>query len=140
VAADVLDRFEPQLSAAGCRVVRELVRGVAGNWDAYRLEQVVTNLVTNALKYAPGKPIEVRVSRNDSKGVLTVRDYGRGIRPADRERVFRRFERATNARETSGLGLGLFISRQIVEAHGGRILFEDTHGEGASFVVELPLH
>jgi signal transduction histidine kinase len=84
------------------------------------------------------KPIEVTVSRKDTKGVLTVRDHGRGVRPADRKRIFQRFERAADARQSSGLGLGLFISRQIVEAHGGRIGLEDARGEGACFVVELP--
>jgi signal transduction histidine kinase len=68
-----------------------------------------------------------------------VRDHGPGIRVADRERIFRRFERAANVRESSGLGLGLFISRQIVEAHGGRVVFEDGGRDGASVVVELPL-
>ena len=139
VAAVVLDRFEPHLAAANCRIVRELSPGVAGEWDAYRLEQVITNLLTNALKYAPGKPIEVSVARQDSMAVLTVSDHGGGVRPADRERVFRRFERAASVRESSGLGLGLFISRQIIEAHGGRIGLEDTSGGGACFVVELPL-
>jgi len=139
VAADVLDRFEPQLTAAGCKIVRDLAQGVTGEWDAYRLEQVITNLVTNALKYAAGRPIEVSVAREDTRCVLTVRDHGRGVRPADRERIFRRFERAANVRESSGLGLGLFISRQIIEAHGGRIGVDDAKGEGACFVVELPL-
>jgi len=139
VAAAVLDRFEPQVAAAGSRIVRDLAPGVAGDWDAYRLEQVVTNLVTNALKYAPGTPIEVSVLRLDSKGVLTVRDHGRGVSPADRERIFGRFERAADVRQISGLGLGLFISREIIVAHGGRIALENARGEGACFVVELPL-
>jgi signal transduction histidine kinase len=139
VAAEVLDRFEPQAAAAGCKIVRDLSAGVAGEWDAYRLEQVITNLLTNAVKYAPGRPIEVSVARRDSKGILTVRDHGNGVRLADRERVFRRFERAANVRQSSGLGLGLFISRQIVEAHGGRIGLDDAKGDGACFVVELPL-
>jgi nitrogen-specific signal transduction histidine kinase len=139
VAAEVLDRFEPQLAAAGCKIVRDLSAGVAGEWDAYRLEQVITNLLTNAVKYAPGRPIEVSVAPRDSKGILTVRDHGNGVRPADRERVFRRFERAANVRQSSGLGLGLFISRQIIEAHGGRIGLDDAEGDGACFVVELPL-
>jgi signal transduction histidine kinase len=139
VVEDVLERFEPQLAWAGCKIVPTLAPDVSGLWDAYRLDQVVTNLVTNAMKYAPGKPIEVSVSRRNGSGVLTVRDHGRGVRLEDSDRIFRRFERATSAREVSGLGLGLFISRQIVEAHQGRIELAAHDGEGASFVVELPL-
>jgi signal transduction histidine kinase len=139
IASDVVDRFEPQLAAAGCTVMRQLAPGVRGQWDAYRLDQVITNLITNAVKYAPGKPIEVKVARRDDLATLTVRDHGRGIGGSDRERVFRRFERATSSRNVSGLGLGLFISRQIVEAHGGRIALDDVDGGGAAFVVELPL-
>ncbi len=139
LASDVVDRFQPQLAAAGCAVVRDLVAGVCGQWDAYRLDQVITNLITNAMKYAPGRPIEVKVARRGELATLTVRDHGRGIGGGDRERIFRRFERATSARNVSGLGLGLFISRQIVEAHGGRIALDDADGGGAAVLVELPL-
>ena len=139
VTSDVLDRFGPQLAAAGCAITRDLSPGLVGIWDAWRIEQVVTNLVTNALKYARGTPIEVTVTDKDGHGVLAVRDHGPGVRMEDRARIFRRFERATSAREISGLGLGLFISRQIVEAHGGRIDVHGAEGEGATFVVELPL-
>ena len=79
------------------------------------------------------------VVRNGDKAFLAVRDHGSGVDPQDRDRIFRRFERATNPRNVSGLGLGLFISRQIVEAHGGRLTVEGAQGGGARFVVALPL-
>ena len=139
LAGEVLDRFGPQLDAAGCRVVRRLAPGVTGNWDAYRVDQVITNLVTNSLKYAPGTTVEVTVGLRDGKALLTVRDHGRGVPAGSQERIFRRFERATSPREISGLGLGLFISRQVIEAHGGRIGLGAVDGPGAMFVVELPL-
>lgn len=136
---DVLDRFQPQLAAAGSSVRRDLAPGLVGAWDAYRLEQVLTNLITNAMKYAPGKAIEVATRLRDGKAVLTMSDEGPGVAPEDRERIFGRFERASSANEVSGLGLGLHISRQIVEAHGGRIRMEGAPSGGAAFVVELPL-
>jgi PAS domain S-box-containing protein len=136
---DVIDRFEPQWAAAQMQVERNLEPGLVGIWDAYRLEQVLTNLFTNAMKYAPGTPVKVSAARKDGVAVLTVSDRGPGIAPHDRERIFGRFERATSERSVSGLGLGLHISQQIVLAHGGRIRAENHDGGGASFVVELPL-
>jgi PAS domain S-box-containing protein len=136
---DVLDRFEPQLVSVGSRIVRRLGAGVVGSWDAYRLEQVLTNLITNALKYAPGKPVTVTTRRHDARAVIAVADEGSGVAPSDRQRIFQQFERATSANEVSGLGLGLYISKQIVEAHRGSIHVEANQAGGAEFVVELPL-
>jgi signal transduction histidine kinase len=136
---DVIDRFEPQWAAAHMQVQRDLAPGLYGSWDGYRLEQVLTNLFTNAMKYAPGTKVTVGALRHGASAILVVSDGGPGIAPQDRERVFGRFERATHDRGVSGLGLGLYIARQIVEAHGGTIRAESHEGGGASFVVELPL-
>jgi len=136
---DVIDRFEPQWAAAQMEVERNLEAGLFGVWDSYRLEQVLTNLFTNAMKYAPGAPVKVSAVRRGALAVLTVSDRGPGIAQHDRERIFGRFERATSERSVSGLGLGLYISQQIVRAHGGNIRVESHEGGGASFVVELPL-
>ena len=136
---DVVERFEPQFAAMGSTVRKEVPEGIVGDWDAFRVEQVVTNLVTNAIKYAPGKPIDIRATKVDGRAILTVADQGPGVAPHNHERIFRRFERAISANEVSGLGLGLFISRSIVESHGGSIRVENGPAGGATFVVELPL-
>jgi signal transduction histidine kinase len=113
---------------------------VPGLWDRARLEQVVTNLLSNAVKYGRGQPIEVAVMGADDRARLVVRDQGIGIAPEHLSRIFERFERAVSAHNYGGLGLGLYIVRQIVEAHGGAIHVTSTPGEGSTFVVDLPRH
>lgn len=114
-------------------------RGVVGKWDRSRLDQVATNLISNAIKYGQGKPIEVLVFRSGDRVTLRVRDRGVGIAPEDAARIFNRFERASANRHIRGLGLGLWIVRAIVEAMGGTISVESKVGEGSTFSVELPL-
>src|SRR4051812_12112505 len=138
LVGDVFDRFAPQLAAARSVVRRDLLQPLPGFWDLYRLEQVITNLITNVLRYAPGTPIDIGTRREGDSAVLSVRDYGPGIPAGQLERIFGRFERAAG-KDVSGLGLGLFIARQIVEAHGGEIHAENAEGGGARFVVRLPL-
>ena len=111
---------------------------VTGLWDRSRLEQVVTNLLSNAVKFGGGKPITVRVEADTSGATLTVRDEGIGISSADQSRIFERFERAVSKQSYGGLGLGLWITHQIVTAHGGRIRVESHPGQGSSFRVDLP--
>jgi signal transduction histidine kinase/DNA-binding response OmpR family regulator len=113
--------------------------GVVGQWDRHRVEQVVTGLVGNAVKFGQGQPIEVTVERRDGRARLRVRDHGIGIQPEDRERIFQRFERAVSVRNFGGFGLGLWITRQVVEAMGGTIEVASAPGQGATFTVELPL-
>jgi signal transduction histidine kinase len=100
---------------------------------------VIANLLSNACKYGAGKPIRVEVGLDGKLARLSVRDHGIGIAPADRERIFERFERAASARHYGGLGLGLYITRQVVEAHGGTIRVASHAGAGSTFSVELPL-
>jgi signal transduction histidine kinase len=114
---------------------------VQGSFDATRIGQVVTNLISNAIKYGRAKPIEVQVSRQGSLALIEVRDQGVGIPPEHLDRVFDRFERVDEAHaKASGLGLGLYIARQIVEKHGGKISVQSTLGSGSVFRCELPLN
>lgn len=107
--------------------------------DRFRIEQVLSNLFSNAVKYGNGKPIQVRVEQEgDGKTRIVVEDQGIGIPSENQERIFRRFERAVSARKISGLGLGLYISKYIVEAHGGTIQVESLPGSGTRFSVLLP--
>ncbi len=136
---EVVARYVPQAAQAGCRVEVEAPAAVEGTWDSRRLEQVMTNLLTNALKYGAGKPIHVRVAAEGGEAVLTVRDEGIGIAPEHQPSIFDRFVRAVSERNYGGLGLGLFITHQVVEAHGGGIRVQSALGQGATFTVRLPL-
>jgi PAS domain S-box-containing protein len=111
---------------------------VVGQWDRFRLEQVVTNLLDNAIKYGAAALIEVTVAIQDGSAMLTLRDRGIGIPPERLPFIFGRFERAVSSRHYGGLGLGLYIVRQIVELHGGFIQVESTPGQGSTFTVRLP--
>jgi signal transduction histidine kinase len=136
---EVVARHEPEAARLGSSLVLEVQATVVGHWDRLRLEQVVTNLVDNAIKYGAGKPVQVRVQVSDNRAQLYVRDEGIGIAPEYLPRIFGRFERAVSERHYGGLGLGLYITRTIVEAMGGHIEVESRPGEGSLFTVELPL-
>jgi PAS domain S-box-containing protein len=138
VVRDVVAHFGPELTQAGCPVTVHADVPAVGRWDRSRLEQVVMNLLSNALKYGRGKPVEVSVRADAESARLTVRDQGIGIAPEDRERIFTRFERGVTGPEYGGLGMGLYIVRQLVEALGGLVRVDSEPGTGATFTVELP--
>jgi signal transduction histidine kinase len=133
-----LARQEQQLLNSRCTVHLEVQGAVRGHWDRGRLDRVIDNLIGNAAKYGAGNPIEVRLQGREEDVLLEVRDHGIGIDPADQARVFERFERAVSRRQFGGFGLGLWISRKIVEAHGGSISLMSKPGAGCTFSVELP--
>ena len=138
-ARDVVERLRESAVQARCDLRLQADTPVAGCWDRLRIEQVLTNLVSNAIKYAGGKPVDVSVARHGTDVVLLVEDGGPGIPPDDLPRIFDRFERAASTHHYGGMGLGLYVARQIAEAHGGTATAENLPGGGASFTVRLPL-
>ena len=138
LAHEVVARFQDEAARAGCTLGILASAPVVGRWDRSRLEQVMTNMVTNALKYGSGKPVDVIVETVGSQARLAVRDQGVGIAPDDQQRIFDRFERASSTRSFGGIGLGLWIVREIVRAHEGEVRVESELGAGATFIVELP--
>jgi signal transduction histidine kinase len=138
MARETVAKLALQLAAARCEVSVQAEEPVIGAWDRHRLEQVLTNLLTNAARYGAGAPVEVSVRRHEHQAELRVKDHGRGIAPADQERIFHKFERAVNGNEVSGLGLGLFIVRELVDMHGGSVHVLSAPGQGATFTVVLP--
>ncbi|HEY6559140.1 MAG TPA: ATP-binding protein [Polyangiaceae bacterium] len=135
---DIVERFQSQAKRTGCEIAFRATALVRGAWDRLRLEQVLMNLLSNSIKYGAGRPIEVEVADSGEYALVSVVDHGIGIAPEDLERVFGRFERAVSSRHYGGLGLGLFIARRIVEAHGGTVSAEATPAGGATFRVALP--
>jgi signal transduction histidine kinase len=139
IVREEASRLELEASQASCEIHCQLAERVMGQWDPIRLEQVISNLLSNAIKYGAGHPIEVTLTVDQQTACLVVRDHGIGIAAPDLARVFGRFERAVSARHYGGLGLGLFITKQIVEAHGGKVHVDSEIGQGSRFVVHLPL-
>ncbi len=137
IVRDVAQRLHGVAEAAGCEVSVHAEDSVTGSWDPLRLDEVVSNLLQNAIRYAPGGPIELSVEPDGQQVRLVVRDHGPGIPQNLRARVFDRFEKG-EGRSQEGLGLGLYITRQVVDAHGGIIEIESEPGEGTTFIVLLP--
>ena len=137
--ANLLEVFSPQISAAQSSVNFTADQPVVGQWDEFRIEQVISNLLTNALRYGAKKPIDVTVYTEDDFAVVAVRDNGIGISKDNQQRIFQQFERVSGSHVVAGLGLGLFISEQIVAAHNGKITVQSELGEGALFTIHLPL-
>jgi signal transduction histidine kinase len=136
---NLLERFSLDFKSAGCLLRLELNVDVRCRCDPLRVEQVLSNLLMNALKYAASKPIEISLTRQEEYAVIAVRDHGEGIPPGKLSRVFEKFERAVSSQHISGFGLGLYISRKIVEAHHGSIHVKSELGQGSLFTVKLPL-
>jgi two-component system OmpR family sensor kinase len=138
IVRDTVGRLRDSAAQNGSTLTCDVPATVPGSWDRMRIEQVVGNLVDNAIKYGGGAPITVTLTADAERAAIAVRDEGIGIDAEKLARVFDRFERAVSARHYGGLGLGLYIARQIVDAHGGTITVASTPGDGATFTVTLP--
>jgi PAS domain S-box-containing protein len=134
----VLARLQGDLASAGIDVTLHAPAPVVGVWDQSRLEQVVTNLMTNAIKYGERRPVRVTIHAGEVTASLQVQDHGIGMSHELMSRLFNPFERGVPAGQYSGLGLGLYITAQIVRAHGGTISVRSAPAEGTTFTVELP--
>ena len=138
VACEVGGRFIDDAARLGSRLSIDARERVVGSWDRERLEQIVSNLISNAIKYGDGKPIDVIVRADGGQARLIVRDRGLGIAAGDQERIFGRFERAADSGKFGGIGLGLWIVKQIVNVFGGAVSVESAPSAGSAFTVELP--
>lgn len=141
VVKELVARSKDELARARCEVKIDVADSVIGGWDRQRIEQILSHLLSNAMKFGAGKAIEIDVSAHPERNVarIEVRDHGIGIAPDDQRRVFERFERAVTSRHYGGFGLGLWIVQRTLEAMGGTVTVDSAPGQGATFVVELPL-
>jgi two-component system OmpR family sensor kinase len=137
---EVADRFAELAQHAGSSIALDLPGPVRGRWDRVRVDHALTNLLSNALKYGPGQPVEISVVDGPELVEVIVRDEGIGIAPEDLGRIFGRFERAVSSRHYGGMGLGLYIASKMITAHGGTIDVHSQLGEGATLAVHLPRH
>jgi signal transduction histidine kinase len=138
LVVEAIDLMRDSATQAGSPVLLHLRPEVVGRWDRVRIGQVITNLLSNAIKFGCGRPIEVELDADETRARVQVRDAGEGILPQEQERIFQRFERATSVQRHPGLGLGLWICKQIVDASHGTITVESEPGHGSTFSVELP--
>ena len=137
---NIVNGFQMELNNAKCSIDLQIETPIIGSWDKMRIEQVMINILSNAIKYGAGNPIKISATIAGNNAKITVEDHGIGISPSDQEKIFNRFERAeSSAKNFSGLGLGLYIVQKIIEAHRGTIQVTSELGKGSLFTVELPL-
>jgi len=139
VVSDVATDFALHAEAAGSALTISIEKGIIGLLDRTAIEEVAENLISNAIKYGDGKPIDVTLARDAGEMRLQVKDHGFGISAGDQTRIFEQFERLVTGRPTSGFGLGLWVVGQLIEAMGGTITIESHPGQGSTFIVRLPL-
>lgn len=135
---EAVTRLQDDADRGGCPISFKRNGAVVGRWDPLRIDQAVTNLLANAIKYGANQPIEVKVTHDSNTAGFSVRDHGPGIPEDALERIFERFERVAPLRHYGGFGLGLWIVRRVIEAHGGQVTAWSRPNEGSEFLVELP--
>ena len=137
VVEAVIDQFRPEATPG--QITFNTGHPVIGRWDRLRVEQIVSNILSNAIKYGNDRPIVISLDDDHLTARLSVKDHGIGIAPEQHERLFTRFERGVSGARYGGFGLGLWITRQLVDAMGGAISVESQPGQGATFSIVLPL-
>lgn len=138
VVRDVAATMLPEVAASGSELRIHADQPIVGDWDRLRLEQISMNLLSNAVRYGLGKPIEIAIEEQGAWAVLRVTDHGMGIAALDQERIFKPFERGTGMRRAGGFGIGLWIVNNLCEALGGKVEVSSELGKGSTFVVKLP--
>ncbi len=136
---EIVERYRSHFESTKTPLTVKIQPAIMAQWDRSRVEQVIVNLISNALKYAPGKEVSIELKTQLSRAIIAIEDHGPGVRKSEHDRIFERFERAVSARNVSGLGLGLFISKGIIHSHRGEIWIESEPGQGAKFTVAIPL-
>jgi signal transduction histidine kinase len=139
VVSDVLEDFSTRIQREGYELAYSKQDSIIGQWDKIRIEQAVSNLISNAIKYGNRKPIEVAIKKENDDALIIVKDHGIGIPKEQHEKIFGLFERAVSPTEYKGLGVGLYITKQIVKAHGGSISLSSKVGKGTTFTIKLPV-
>lgn len=133
-------KYEQMAARAGSSLRYQADQSLRGTWDRLATEQVLDNLVSNAIRYGDGKPVSVELAADVDRVELRVIDGGIGIAPADRTKIFERFEQGSVAPRSGGFGIGLWLSNKLVQAQGGALHVESELGQGSTFVVSLPRH
>lgn len=131
-------KYEQLATRAGSTLDCELHAPVDGTWDHLAMEQILENLISNAIRYGDGEPVRVELDSHPEWVEVRVIDQGIGIAPMDRERIFQRFERASSAPRSGGFGIGLWLSSKLVQAQGGTLTLQSEPGQGSTFTVRLP--
>lgn len=139
IISEILEEFSTRIQREGYEVVYTNKESITGQYDKIRIHQAISNLISNAIKYGNRKPIEVTLYRENNHALITVKDHGIGIHKEQYEKIFGLFERAVSPTEYKGLGVGLYITKKIIEAHRGSITVSSKVGKESTFTIKLPL-
>lgn len=136
---DTADNFTEKFEKGGTTISVIVKKNVFGKWDKLRLEQVLDNLISNALKYGDKKPVKIELEKQKTFAVISITDEGIGIKNSEKEKIFSLFKRGTMDNDYKGLGIGLYIAEQIITLHGGRIEVKSVLDQGSTFTIYLPI-
>lgn len=139
VISDIIEEFSTRIQREGYELSYTKKESISGQWDKIRIQQAISNLISNAIKYGNRKPIEVSIRKENNIALINVTDHGIGIPKEQQDKIFGLFERAVSPTEYKGLGVGLYITKKIIETHGGSVSVFSKVGKGTTFIIKLPL-